>query len=167
MRRISSDDEHKLIIHEIEVNAGDAEAIKNIVSDIEIKHVKEKEVLENIAKESEGNLEASRRQVADKNKQLDELEMKVHKTASLTPDERIEDLSKRLDQEIFKATSGYLGPRVIIKEILEWDDAPRDLRHACAQSIARMRVALDELQSDFMLPVVDLDIDDSWMNEAE
>ena len=47
-----------------------------------------------------------------------------------------------------------------------WDDRPRELQHACAQGIARVRIFLDRLQSTHYLPPVDLDIDDSWMNQV-
>ena len=159
--------ERELIINGVVANAGDKEALAELIEEMAARHAKEKETLEKRTEDLKGNLEATRRVIEDKNTRITELETEVHKKAALAPDERAAELSKRLEHETFCAKSGFLGPRSVIREIMEWEDAPRDLTHACAQAVARLRITLDELQSDFMLPVVDLDIDDSWMNETE
>lgn len=161
------DEERELLINGEAVKAGDKEALVELIDEMATKHAREKEALEKKVKDLDGDLVATRRVVEDKNQKITALETEVHRRASMTPDERSKELSKRLDIEVFNAKSAYLGPRSVIKEILEWEEAPRDLSHACAQAIARLRIALDELQSHFQLAPVDLDIDDSWMNETE
>ncbi len=112
-------------------------------------------------------LEAARRVAQEKERKITQLEEQLHKRGMMKLDLRIAELEKRLSDEIIIVKGALLGPRAAIKEILEWEGAPRDLRHACAQAVARIRIALDELQADFMLDPVDLDVDDSWMQETE
>ncbi|WP_029132702.1 hypothetical protein [Sedimenticola selenatireducens] len=146
---------------------GDKETLLDIVGAMSAKHAEEKESLEQRAKDLQGELEASRRIVSDHRKETDDLKAKLYKAESLTPDQRAGELSERLNKEVFLVKSAMLGPRAAIKEILDWEEAPRDLRHACAQALARLRIVLDEIQVDLQLDPVDLDYDDSWMNDTE
>jgi len=161
------EDERDLIINGEAVKVSDKESLIELIDEMASKHSRNKETLEKRAKDLEGDLEASRRVVEEKSKRITDLETEMQKKAAMGPDERAKELSERLERETFLARSAYLGPRSVIKEILEWEDAPRDLTHGCAQAIARLRIALDELQSDFMLEPVTLDFDDSLVSETE
>jgi hypothetical protein len=161
------DEERELILNGEAIKTGDKEALVDLIEEMVTRHTKEKENLQKKNHELEGDLEATRRVVDDKNYKITELETSLHKRSSMSPDERSKELFERLDKETFRSRSSFLGPRAVIQEIMDWEDAPRDLKFACAQSIARMKIALDELQSYYQLPIVELDIDDSWMNEAE
>jgi hypothetical protein len=162
------DEERELIINGEAVQAGDKEMLVELIDELAAKHAKEKGELEKRTKDLEGTLEAKDRLLKTKVERITELETEAHKKAAMGPAERAAELSARLDKAVALVKRELAtAARPSINEILEWEDAPRDLRHACAQAVARMRIALDELQTDFMLAPVDLDVDDSWMKGAE
>ncbi|MCG6659299.1 hypothetical protein HOP52_16190 [Halomonas campisalis] len=161
------DEQRELIIQGEAVQAGDKETLVELIEDMAARHAKEKESLQQKADESRQELEASRRVTQDKSSRIAELEEQLHRRQHLTPDQRAQELSGRLEAEGFKARSLLLPLRSVMVEILDWEEAPRELKHACAQQLARLRIELDELQIELGLETVDLDVDDSWMQEVE
>jgi len=159
------DEERELIIQGEAVQVGDKDALVELIEDMAARHAKEKEALSQQAEESRQELEASRRVTQDKSNRIAELEEQLHRRQNLTPDQRVGELSKRLEAEGVKARSLLLPLRSVMVEILDWEDAPRELHHACAQQVARLRIELDQMERELGLEPVDLDVDDSWMQE--
>lgn len=148
------------------VRLGDEEAVNDLIALLREEHAQDKQRLEAKVKDLEANLEASQRVVKDKIQKIDELDTQLHKRDLLPIEERTADLSQRLDQAIRSAGQAFNEPARVFAEIFDWEDAPRELRHACAQGIARLRITLDRLQVQYELPSLDLDVDDAWMNEG-
>lgn len=161
------EEERELIIQGEAVQVGDKETLVEMIEDMAARHAKKEEALKQQAEESRQDLEASRRVTQEKAARIAELEEQLHRRQHLTPDQRAQELSERLEAEGFKARSLLLPLRSVMVEILDWEEAPRELKHACAQQVARLRIELDQLQIELGLEPVDLDVDDSWMQEAE
>jgi len=161
------EEERQLIIQGEAVQIEDKEALVELIEDMAARHAKEKEELKQQAEDSRQELEASRRVTQDKSNRIAELEEQLHRRQHLTPDQRVGELSQRLEATCLRARSALLEPRSAMVEILDWEEAPRELRHACAQQVARLRIELDQLQIELGLEPVDLDVDDSWMQEVE
>lgn len=161
------EEEREMIINGEAVKAGDKETLIELIEEMAARHAKEKEALEKKQKNLEGDLEGARRMAANKSERIAKLETEIHRKSALEPDERAAELSAQLDKAVLSAKSALLAPRGVIGEILDWEEAPRDLKHGCAQAIARLHIALDEIQADYHLSPVDLDVDDSWTGEAE
>ena len=153
------DEARQLMINGEAVRLDDKEEVNACIEDLVERHAKEVNGLK-------GDLEASRENAKKKNLKIDELEMQLHKRESLPIAERAAVLSKQFDDSIREATNALGKPSRIIAEILDWDDAPRELRHACAQGVGLVRIALDRIQQHHALPVVELDFDDSWMDQV-
>lgn len=149
------------------VDLDDKESVVSLIEDLEAKHQREREEFERKNEDLKGELDASRRWATDKDEKINELYSRLERQENLGPKERAEDLSRELEQAVHAPLGAMLKLDAVIGTILEWEDAPRELRHACAQAIARIRVGLEELQDRHMLPAVDLDVDDSWMAESE
>jgi|AntDeeMinimDraft_4_1070355.scaffolds.fasta_scaffold00941_7 hypothetical protein len=161
------EDERELIIQGEVVKVEDKETLVDLIEEMAARHAKEKESLKQQAEVSRQELEASRRVTQDKSARISELEEQVHRRQTMSPDQRLEDYSRRLEAAGLRARSALLEPRSVMVEILDWQDAPRELRHSCAQQVARLRIELDQLQIELGLEPVDLDVDDSWMEEVE
>lgn len=161
------EEERELIIQGEAVKIEDKDALVELIEDMAARHAKEKESLKQQAEDSRQELEASRRVTQDKSSRIAELEEQLHRRQHLTPDQRVGELSQRLEAACLRARSALLEPRSAMVEILDWEEAPRELRHACAQQVARLRIELDQLQVDLGLEPVDLDVDDSWMEEVK
>ncbi len=162
LRRLPANDREAIIDGEA-VRLGDKDEIVALIDDLAAKYAHEKEELERRNASLQTDLESSRGVSAKKERRITELEEEIHKAERLAPDERARGLSEKLDRATWEAKAGFLSPEAVIHQIMAWEDAPRDLRHACAQAVARLRIALDELQLKYYLPTVDLDVDDSWM----
>ncbi|MDW7745866.1 hypothetical protein [Halomonas sp.] len=160
------EEERELIIQGEAVQIEDKDALVELIEDMAARHAKEREALKQQAEDSRQELEASRRVTQDKSSRIVELEEQLHRRQHMTPDQRVEEFSDRLEAEGFKARSLLLPLRAVMVEILDWEDAPRELKHACAQQVARLRIELDQLQIELGLEAVDLDVDDSWMQEV-
>jgi len=161
------EEERELIIQGEVVKVDDKETLVDLIEEMAARHAKEKESLKEQAETSRQELEASRRVTQDKSSRIAELEEQLHRRQTMSPDQRVEDFSRRLEAAGLRARSALLEPRSVMVEILDWQDAPRELRHACAQQVARLRIELDQLQIELGLEPVDLDVDDSWMEEVE
>lgn len=161
------EEERELIIQGEAVKIEDKDALVELIEDMAARHAKEKESLKQQAEDSRQELEASRRVTQDKSSRIAELEEQLHRRQHLTPDQRVGELSQRLEAACLRARSALLEPRSAMVEILDWEEAPRELRHACAQQVARLRIELDQLQVELGLEPVDLDVDDSWMEEVK
>lgn len=161
------EEERELIVQGEVVKVDDKETLVDLIEEMAARHAKEKEALKQQAETSRQELEASRRVTQDKSSRIAELEEQVHRRQTMTPDQRVEDCSRRLEAAGLRARSALLEPRSVMVEILDWQDAPRELRHACAQQVARLRIDLDQLQIELGLEPVDLDVDDSWMEEVQ
>lgn len=161
------EEERELIIQGEVVKVDDKETLVDLIEEMAARHAKEKEMLKKQAEDSRQELEASRRVTQDKSSRIAELEEQLHRRQTMTPDQRVEEYSRRLEAAGLRARSALLEPRSVMVEILDWQDAPRELRHACAQQVARFRIELDQLQVDLGLEPADLDVDDSWMEEVD
>lgn len=166
LRRLP-EEEREVIIQGEAVQVEDKDALVELIEDMAARHAKEKEALKQQADDSHQELEASRRVTQDKSNRIAELEEQLHRRQHLTPDQRAKELSERLEAEGFQARSLLLPLRAVMVEILDWEESPRELKHACAQQMARLRIELDQLQIEMGLEPVDLDVDDSWMQEVE
>lgn len=160
------EEEREMIIQGEAVQVGDKDALVELIDDIAARHTKEKQTLKAKVDEGQQELEAARRVTQDKASRISELEERLHRRESLTPDQRAEEYSQRLDAAGQRVRAALLEPRSIMVEILDWPDAPRELRHACAQQVARLRIDLDQLEIELGLDPVDLDVDDKWMGEV-
>lgn len=160
------DEARQLVINGEAVRIGDKEEIEDLIERLAERHATEKQRLEAKVKDLEANLEVAHRLGKDKTQKIDELASQLQKRDLLPAEERAADLSMRLDQAMRDASRGLNEPSRVFAEVLDWEDAPRELRHACAQGIARLRVALDRIQQQYELPPLDLDVDDSWMQES-
>ncbi|SEO69412.1 hypothetical protein [Aquisalimonas asiatica] len=163
LRKIPSE-ERELIINGEAVRSGDKEAIAEMIDEMTQRHSKEKDQLKRQLSDTKQDLEAQRRVNEKKSQRVTELETQLERAAALSPDEREKELSRRLETTVASVCDALLEPEAVISEICQMDSAPRDLTHACAQVIARLRIRLDEVQARYQLPVVDLDFDDSWID---
>jgi hypothetical protein len=161
------EEERELIVQGEVVKVDDKETLVDLIEEMAARHAKEKEGLKQQAETSRQELEASRRVTQDKSSRIAELEEQLHRRQTMSPDQRVDDYSRRLEAAGLRARSALLEPRSVMVEILDWQDAPRELRHACAQQVARLRIELDQLQIELGLEPVDLDVDDSWMEEVQ
>lgn len=158
------EEDRQVVVNEVEVHAGDKEAVASLIDDLVARHQREKEELEREKEGLQGDLQAKDRVLEQKNQRINDLEEEAGNRANRSPDEKAQELSRRLDMAV-RANNQFMDLRAAIQLVQEWEEAPRELHHACAQAVARMRVALDELQTDYQLPPVDLDFDDSWMDK--
>ncbi|MEJ1341198.1 MAG: hypothetical protein RPU14_03870 [Candidatus Sedimenticola sp. (ex Thyasira tokunagai)] len=147
--------------------ADDKDALLEIIDDLAVKHAKEKEELNKQNTDLKGSLEAAQDFAGKKNERINELEEKLHRKSLMKPSERAEELSNQL--EVASGTArGFLNSvESTIKEIVELDECPRDLRHACAHAMVRIRVRMDEIHTTYGIERMDVDVgmDDSWMAE--
>ncbi|MCW9058738.1 MAG: hypothetical protein OQL11_07700 [Gammaproteobacteria bacterium] len=160
------DDDRQMVINGEAVRLGDKEAIEDLIERLDERHARERQALERRADDLAADLDASRKVIQKRAEKIDELERLIHRRESLGTDDLARDLSEKLDQGVRDAIQSLHVPSRVIGEVLGWEDAPRELRHSCAQGVARIRIALDRLQQQYSLPTVDLDIDDSWIQNA-
>ena len=159
--------ERSIVVGEIEADLGDREAIVSLIDEISAKHAREKEALQKQTTDLTAELTAARKLNVEKNAKIDELDAQLHRREQIQPDERADELSRRLYFEVIHAIGALLGPEVVIKEILEWEDAPQHLKNSCYHGVARIRSALFELQKKYSLPDVSDDLQsDTWMEDA-
>ena len=159
--------ERSTVVGEIEADLGDREAIVSLIDEISAKHAREKDALQKQTTDLTAELTAARKLNAEKNAKIDELDAQLHGREQIQPDERAVELSRRLYFEVIEAIGALLGPEVVIKEILEWENAPQHLKNSCYHGVARIRSALFELQKKYSLPDVSDDLQsDAWMEDA-
>lgn len=166
LRRLP-EDERAVVLGQIEVNVGDRDAIVSLIDDLAAKHAQETQALQKQTTDLTAELTAARKLNVEKNAKIDELDAQLHRREQIQPDERADELSRRLYFEVIHAIGALLGPEVVIKEILEWEDAPQHLKNGCYHGVARIRSALFELQKKYSLPDVSDDLQsDTWMEDA-
>ncbi|MEW7986506.1 MAG: hypothetical protein AB2810_15935 [Candidatus Thiodiazotropha endolucinida] len=167
LRKLSEEDQ-QIIIGEVEANVGDKEAILTLIDDLAIKHNKEKEVLEKKVEDRSRDLEQSRRRVQELTDEKYSLQDELDNRAHLPMDEKVDDLSRRLERSTSQVNAQILGLRVSVQEVYRLEGAPGQLRDACAQAVNRIYTTLEELRADFGL--IDLSMkpgDDDWMKSEE
>ncbi len=155
--------ERDLIINGEAIRAGDKDALVDLIEEIVAKHTKEKAKVEKENTDLKADLEASRKVAEGKNKKINDLEIQLNRSESLKPGEREVELSGKLDDAVRNVLTAFLEPNSVFTQIFEWEDSPRDLRYACAQAMARIKVRMDELHTTFGIEYLELDFDDSWM----
>jgi len=94
------EDQRTVVIEQIEIDAGDKEAIVSLIDDLAAKHAKEKEAKDKQIADLKGDLEAKAKLIAAKNEKIDELATKLHQQEinPPTPDEK----AARLRAEVAK-----------------------------------------------------------------
>ncbi|MEW8144057.1 MAG: hypothetical protein AB2776_21980, partial [Candidatus Thiodiazotropha endolucinida] len=148
LRKLSEEDQ-QIIIGEVEANVGDKEAILTLIDDLAIKHNKEKEVLEKKVEDRSRDLEQSRRRVQELTDEKYSLQDELDNRAHLPMDEKVDDLSRRLERSTSQVNAQILGLRVSVQEVYRLEGAPGQLRDACAQAVNRIYTTLEELRADF------------------
>jgi len=105
--------------------------------------------------------------LANKDNKINELDKALHKLDNAPLDDRIGDLSQRLERKTLHSIGELLALEVVIHETLTWQDAPTHLKNACNQSVNRVLTALDDLRAKYALSdVAHEPEDDAWMEEA-
>lgn len=102
-----------------------------------------------------------------KDQKINELDKVLHKLDNAPLDERIGDLSQRLERKTLHTIGELLALEVVIHETFTWHDAPTHLKNACNQSVNRVLTALDDLRAKYALSdIAHEPEDDAWMAEA-
>lgn len=102
-----------------------------------------------------------------KDQKINELDKVIHKLDHAPLDERIGDLSQRLERKTLHTIGELLALEVVIHETFTWHDAPTHLKNACNQAVNRVLTALDDLRAKYALSdVAHEPEDDAWMEEA-
>lgn len=159
LRHLDASDQ-QIVIGEIEVAAGDKEAIIDLITDMAAKHSKEREELQAKLEDQRGEAAASERIIEERNKRIDKLEKQLHKQQHRTMEE------KRQQQMIDAGAAQILclaplaGLDDAIDTLLGEDDAACT-RHA-ANLLHELRAAVEDLQLKYGLGDV-ANPDDSWM----
>ncbi len=111
---------------------------------------------------------ANEKLLLDKDKKINELDAKLARRDALNPDELTEDQSQALEREGTKARAAWLGVEVVIREIMEREDAPEHLKEACSHEIIRGVQWLYEiaLRHWLNMQAIGEEIFPEWLREA-
>lgn len=160
-----SDDDQRLIIGEVEANAGDREAIVALIDDLVSKHTKEKIALEQEVQNLREDAEAHERLIENKNRKIDDLDRALHRREHLAGAELDAELSRELEDETLAVIGSIMGLERALSQIADHDSAPQQLRDACAYAMRRILTRLQELESAYNIVAVG-PADDSWMDQV-
>lgn len=159
LRRLDVSDQ-QIVIGEIEVAAGDKEAIIDLITDMAAKHSKEREELQAKLEDQRGEAAASERIIEERNKRIDKLEKQLHKQQHRTMEEKRQQLMTDAGAAQILCLSPLAGLDDAIETLLGEDDAACT-RHA-ANLLHELRAAVEDLQLKYGLGDV-ANPDDSWM----
>ena len=159
LRRLDVSDQ-QIVIGEIEVAAGDKEAIIDLITDMAAKHSKEREELQAKLEDQRGEAAASERIIEERNKRIDKLEKQLHKQQHRTMEEKRQQLMTDAGAAQILCLAPLAGLDDAIYTLLGEDDAACT-RHA-ANLLHELRAAVEDLQLKYGLGDV-ANPDDSWM----
>ena len=159
LRRLDASDQ-QIVIGEIEVAAGDKEAIIDLITDMAAKHSKEREELQAKLEDQRGEAVASERIIEERNKRIDKLEKQLHKQQHRTMEEKRQQRMTDAGAAQILCLSPLAGLDDAIEILLGEDDAACT-RHA-ANLLHELRAAVEDLQLKYGLGDV-ANPDDSWM----
>lgn len=159
LRHLDASDQ-QIVIGEIEVAAGDKEAIIDLITDMAAKHSKEREELQAKLEDQRGEAAASERIIEERNKRIDKLEKQLHKQQHRTMEEkRLQRMTDAGAAQIL-CLAPLAGLDDAIDTLLGEDD-DTCTRHA-ANLLHELRAAVEDLQLKYGLGDV-ANPDDSWM----
>ena len=159
LRHLDASDQ-QIVIGEIEVAAGDKEAIIDLITDMSAKHAREREELQARLEDQRGEAAASERIIEERNKRIDKLEKQLHKQQHRTMEERRQQLMTDAGAAQILCLAPLAGLDDAIDTLLGEDDAACT-RHA-ANLLHELRAAVEDLQLKYGLGDV-ANPDDSWM----
>ena len=159
LRHLDASDQ-QIVIGEIEVAAGDKEAIIDLITDMAAKHSKEREELQARLEDQRGEAAASERIIEERNKRIDKLEKQLHKQQHRTMEEQRQQLMTDAGAAQILCLAPLAGLDDAIDTLLGEDDAACT-RHA-ANLLHELRAAVEDLQLKYGLGDV-ANPDDSWM----
>ena len=159
LRQLDAADQ-KVVIGEIEVAAGDKEAIIDLITDMAAKHSKEREELQAKLEDQCGEAAASERIIEERNKRIDKLEKQLHKQQHRTMEEQRQQLMTDAGAAQILCLAPLAGLDDAIDTLLGEDDAACT-RHA-ANLLHELRAAVEDLQLKYGLGDV-VNPDDRWM----
>ena len=159
LRQLDAADQ-KVVIGEIEVAAGDKEAIIDLITDMSAKHSKEREELQAKLEDQRGEAVASERIIEERNKRIDKLEKQLHKKQHRTMEEKRQQRMTDAGAAQILCLSPLAGLEDAIETLLGEDD-DTCTRHA-ANLLHELRAAVEDLQLKYGLGDV-ANPDDSWM----
>ena len=159
LRQLDAADQ-KVVIGEIEVAAGDKEAIIDLIADMAAKHSKEREELQAKLEDQRGEAAASERIIEERNKRIDKLEKQLHKQQHRTMEEKRQQQMTDAGAAQILCLAPLAGLDDAIDTLLGEDDAACT-RHA-ANLLHELRAAVEDLQLKYGLGDV-ANPDDSWM----
>ena len=159
LRQLDAADQ-QIVIGEIEVAAGDKEAIIDLITDMAAKHSKEREELQAKLEDQRGEAVASERIIEERNKRIDKLEKQLHKQQHRTMEEKRQQLMTDAGAAQILCLAPLAGLDDAIDTLLGEDDAACT-RHA-ANLLHELRAAVEDLQLKYGLGDV-ANPDDSWM----
>lgn len=159
LRRLDASDQ-QIVIGEIEVAAGDKEAIIDLITDMAAKHSKEREELQAKLEDQRGEAAASERIIEERNKRIDKLEKQLHKQQHRTMEEKRQQRMTDAGAAQILCLSPLAGLEDAIETLLGEDD-DACTRHA-ANLLHELRAAVEDLQLKYGLGDV-ANPDDSWM----
>ena len=159
LRHLDASDQ-QIVIGEIEVAAGDKEAIIDLITDMAAKHSKEREELQAKLEDQRGEAAASERIIEERNKRIDKLEKQLHKQQHRTMEEKRQQLMTDAGAAQILCLAPLAGLDDAIDTLLGEDDAACT-RHA-ANLLHELRAAVEDLQLKYGLGDV-VNPDDRWM----
>ncbi len=159
LRQLDAADQ-KVVIGEIEVAAGDKEAIIDLITDMTAKHSKEREELQAKLEDQRGEAAASERIIEERNKRIDKLEKQLHKQQHRTMEEKRQQRMTDAGAAQILCLAPLAGLDDAIDTLLGEDD-DTCTRHA-ANLLHELRAAVEDLQLKYGLGDV-ANPDDSWM----
>lgn len=159
LRQLDAADQ-KVVIGEIEVAAGDKEAIIDLITDMSAKHAREREELQARLEDQRGEAAASERIIEERNKRIDKLEKQLHKQQHRTMEEQRQQLMTDAGAAQILCLAPLAGLDDAIDSLLGEDDAACT-RHA-ANLLHELRAAVEDLQLKYGLGDV-VNPDDRWM----
>ena len=159
LRHLDASDQ-QIVIGEIEVAAGDKEAIIDLITDMAAKHSKEREELQAKLEDQRGEAAASERIIEERNKRIDKLEKQLHKQQHRTMEEKRQQQMTDAGAAQILCLAPLAGLDDAIDTLLGEDDAACT-RHA-ANLLHELRAAVEDQQLKYGLGDV-ANPDDSWM----
>ena len=159
LRHLDASDQ-QIVIGEIEVAAGDKEAIIDLITDLAAKHSKEREELQAKLEDQRGEAAASERIIEERNKRIDKLEKQLHKQQHRAMEEKRQQQMTDAGAAQILCLAPLAGLDDAIDTLLGEDDAACT-RHA-ANLLHELRAAVEDLQLKYGLGDV-ANPDDSWM----
>lgn len=159
LRHLDASDQ-QIVIGEIEVAAGDKEAIIDLITDMAAKHSKEREELQAKLEDQRGEAAASERIIEERNKRIDKLEKQLHKQQHRTMEEKRQQQMTDAGAAQILCLAPLAGLDDAIDTLLGEDD-DTCTRHA-ANLLHELRAAVEDLQLKYGLGDV-ANPDDSWM----